>query len=198
MVIAVRSFHGVWLMAKVYFQWFLWSQSWFFTGASYDQWLEAKEIITVTITWGKRTGSESQLIPNQHLLHTRPGHQKSSSTCRTWCNRICETIPTFRVKNHLKMISRSSLSTLRSGLYLSEWLLFNSIGRSSRILVSGSRFTSAATESDSSTSTESNASKTTEGGDASELESKLLEKDKLIEEKDKLLKEIQVCIWFSI
>lgn len=96
------------------------------------------------------------------------------------------------------MISRSSLSTLRSGLYLSEWLLFNNIGRSSRILVSGSRFTSAATESDSSTNTESNASKTTEGGDASELESKLLEKDKLIEEKDKLLKEIQVCIWFSI
>lgn len=96
------------------------------------------------------------------------------------------------------MISRSSLSTLRSGLYLSEWLLFNNIGRSSRILVSGSRFTSAATESDSSTNTESNASKTTEGGDASELESKLLEKDKLIEEKDKLLKEIQVGIWFSI
>lgn len=76
--------------------------------------------------------------------------------------------------------------------------MFNNLGRSSRILASGSRFTSAATENDSSKNSDSSSSKTAEGVDTSILESKLLEKDKLIEEKDNLLKEIQVCIRFSI
>lgn len=103
------------------------------------------------------------------------------------------------------MISRSCVSMLRTALNLPEYVILNNVGRSSRVLGIGSRFTSAATESNSSSNekTDSTTAKTIERVDGVDVEAKLAEKDKLLVEKDKLLKEIQVslchyCLLFNV
>lgn len=83
------------------------------------------------------------------------------------------------------MISRSCIRILRAGLSVPEYAVMQNLLRIRPVIVNGSSLTTVASNSENGTESKP----TIENED---LNAVLLEKDKLLSEKDKMLKDFQV------